>query len=86
MYIHILHMHPPRVDTGLAPGRKKAYLLYKAALKEAAANAKLAAESESEDVSPRVVTPHPYTLALGVISIQKVGMLEIGSLSCLASM
>ena len=62
---------PPlsRLDTGLAPGRKRAYLLYKQAMKEAAAQAK---EAEKASDVPVVATPHPYVLALGVISIQKV--------------
>ena len=58
-----------RLDTGLAPGRKRAYLLYKAALKDAAAQAK---DAEKIVDGPVVATPHPYVLALGVISIQKV--------------
>ncbi len=60
-----------RIDTGLAPGRKRAYLLYKAAMKEAAVSP---AESEGATDGPAVAAPHPYMLALGVLSIQKVGV------------
>ena len=75
-----------RVDTGLAPGRKRAYLLYKAAMREAAAaqprgGASVARGGWGEGVetpegygasSAVVAAPHPYVLALGVLSIQKV--------------
>lgn len=63
-------LHSFRLDTGLAPGRKRAYLLYTAAMKEAVAQAR-------ETDTPVVATPHPYVLALGVISIQKVKMLVL---------
>lgn len=61
-------LHLSRPTTGLAPGRKRAYMLYRAALTEATR-----AEGKQEGVdTPSVVVPHPYTLALGVLSIQKV--------------
>ncbi len=68
-YLNFLPVH--RIDTGLAPGRKRAYLLYKAAMSEAAQSR--SSSSSSSSSSPVVATPHPYVLALGVLSIQKVG-------------
>ena len=67
----------PRIDTGLAPGRKKAYLLYKAAMKEAEEQAKVleqegAKVDGTEHPIHTIAPPHPYMLALGVLSIQKV--------------
>ncbi|XP_064387362.1 kinesin-like protein KIF23 [Halichondria panicea] len=56
-----------RPNTGLAPGRKRAYMLYKAALTEASMTDGLGEECDT----PPAVAPHPYTLALGVLSIQK---------------
>ena len=59
-----------RVNTGLAPGRKRAYMLYKAALTDASKG-----QNTSNGESPlSPVAPHPYYLALGVVSIQKVGV------------
>ena len=68
---------PCRIDTGLAPGRKRAYLLYKAAMNEAAAAAAAQSKDSPDSVSSAVVAaPHPYTLALGVLSIQKVSCID----------
>ena len=43
-------------------------MLYKAAMTEASAKAQLSGDQEEP-----IAAPHPYTLALGVLSIQKVG-------------
>ena len=47
-------------------------MLYKAALTEASMTDGLGEECDT----PPAVAPHPYTLALGVLSIQKVGILD----------
>ena len=88
MEVYICHPFLlPRLNSGLAPGRKRAYLLYKAALKQAAAEKNLGdvatdfgASADGDGSagggggvkSPLVGVPHPYLLALGVLSIQKV--------------
>jgi kinesin family protein 23 len=54
-------------QVGLAPGRHRANMLYKAALKETRA-----VETDSRPAAvPAEAPPHPYLLALGVLSIQK---------------
>ena len=59
-----------RVNHGLAPGRKRAYMLYKAALKDTATCGE---STEEEGPTPASTSaPHPYHMALGVLSIQKV--------------
>lgn len=63
-----------RVNHGLAPGRKRAYMLYKAALKDTATSGE---STEEEGSAPATGTsgpppPHPYHMALGVLSLQKV--------------
>lgn len=71
MFLCFLTFSLSRLDTGLAPGRKRAYLLYKQAMKEAK-------EAEKTSDVPVVATPHPYVLALGVISIQKACIINNG--------
>ena len=61
-----------RVNHGLAPGRKRAYMLYKAALKDTT-SASAESNEEMDGPSPaNTNAPHPYFMALGVLSIQKV--------------
>lgn len=61
------------MNHGLAPGRKRAYLLYQEALKDVHT---ISSDGSTEDVDGPAHTkksaPHPYTVALGVLSIQKV--------------
>ena len=59
------HIHLFRVDTGLTPGRKKAYQQYKAALKESLT--RLGADAEAATIAP-----HTYMLALDDLPIQTV--------------
>ena len=68
--LHLLADCIRRVNHGLAPGRKRAYMLYKAALKDTAASGE-STEEEGSD-SPAASAPHPYHMALGVLSLQKV--------------
>lgn len=56
-----------RVDSGLAPGRRRANLLYKAALQEVVSSE----DGEGESLGFHPVAPHPFSLALGVIAVQK---------------
>lgn len=61
---------------GLAPGRKRAYMLYKAALKDTCStNSSLESGDDTDlDRQSSAIAPHPYFMALGVLSIQKVMM------------
>ena len=68
---HRVFISVSRVNTGLAPGRKRAYMLYKAALTDASNHQNTQEDGESPLVS---IAPHPYFLALGVLSIQKVSL------------
>jgi hypothetical protein len=61
-----------RVNHGLAPGRKRAYMLYKAALKDTAASGESTDEEGSDSSAAGTSAPHPYHMALGVLSLQKV--------------
>jgi len=71
-----------RLDTGLAPGRKRAYLLYKAALKEAIVAEEDSKEMGIEKAAPSHSAPtHPYMLALGVLAIQKVSCYRLRQIS-----
>ena len=62
------------MDHGLAPGRKRAYMLYKAALKDTGSTNSSVDSSEGGGSAAPTPTnaPHPYLMALGVLSIQKV--------------
>ena len=66
-----------RLDTGLAPGRKRAYLLYKAAIKEANSLEEVREEGAEEAKPPAAAPSHPYMLALGVLAIQKVSLFPL---------
>ena len=78
-YVHVKYLkyfnmtHAYRADIGLAPGRKRAYMLYKAALSDATAASSQDSNSDGTGLAPlNPNAPHPYVLALGVISVQKV--------------
>ena len=65
-----------RVNHGLAPGRKRAYMLYKAALKDTSStNSSVELADEADRPDSTTIAPHPYFMALGVLSIQKVILL-----------
>ena len=78
--LSLLCPSPPtchRQDLGLAPGRRRANLLYKAALKEATAmQSEDSSGDDAEKQRPAMTfdpqAPHPYLLALGVLSVQRV--------------
>ncbi len=61
-----------RVNHGLAPGRKRAYMLYKAVLKDTATSGESTDEEGSDSPAAGTSAPHPYHMALGVLSLQKV--------------
>lgn len=55
-------------------------MLYKAALKDTAASGE-STEEEGSD-SPDTSAPHPYHMALGVLSLQKVFVCFFHKISC----
>ena len=55
-------------------------MLYKAALKDTAASGE-STEEEGSD-SPDTSAPHPYHMALGVLSLQKVFVCFFRKISC----
>jgi len=62
-------------DLGLAPGRRRANLLYKAALQEVVAMQESGGSSDETEEHAGYAfnpnAPHPYQLALGVLCVQK---------------
>ncbi|CAI8044878.1 Kinesin-like protein KIF23, partial [Geodia barretti] len=65
-------------QVGLAPGRHRANMLFKAALKETRAVEGDSTSGPPSSHQPVKDVPHPYLLALGVLSVQKYLSAECG--------
>lgn len=75
---YYMYVYMYRVNHGLAPGRKRAYMLYKAAVKDTTTTDNAESVEEVDGSSTANTSgPHPYFMALGVLAIQKVAVEKV---------